>query len=168
VKKATRPGLPDFSWHKIPKWWKITSILPNGHKIYQMAIIYYKWELNTPTYPILRPSKIYPNWDFWFENTYTIWQPWTRRLLQTFVKMFSDTKIWHDVNSLAHKTIDTAGTKWNEEQNMLDPSRGRCYDYNFRRLSSFLGDFRLFSAIFDTFWRFSTMFSEKIGVFLKN
>jgi hypothetical protein len=24
---------------------------------------------------IARPYKIYPNWDFWFENTYTIWQP---------------------------------------------------------------------------------------------
>jgi hypothetical protein len=23
---------------------------------------------NTPTFSILKPSKIYPNWDFWFEN----------------------------------------------------------------------------------------------------
>jgi hypothetical protein len=31
---------------------------PNGHKIYQMGI----------KYSIARPFKIYPNWDFWFEN----------------------------------------------------------------------------------------------------
>jgi hypothetical protein len=24
--------------------------------------------INMPTFSILRPSKIYPNWDFWFEN----------------------------------------------------------------------------------------------------
>jgi hypothetical protein len=23
---------------------------------------------NPPTFSILKPSKIYPNWDFWFEN----------------------------------------------------------------------------------------------------
>jgi hypothetical protein len=35
---------------------------------YQTAIIYSKWASNIPTFSILRPSKIYPNWDFWFEN----------------------------------------------------------------------------------------------------
>jgi hypothetical protein len=33
----------------------------NYRKIYQMAV-------NIPTLSITRPSKIYPNWDFWFEN----------------------------------------------------------------------------------------------------
>jgi hypothetical protein len=32
-------------------------IIPNGRKIY------------VPTFSILRPSKIYPDWYFWFENT---------------------------------------------------------------------------------------------------
>jgi hypothetical protein len=36
--------------------------------MYQLAIIYSKWPWNIPTFPIPRPSKIYPNWDFWFEN----------------------------------------------------------------------------------------------------
>jgi hypothetical protein len=27
-----------------------------------------KWPKNIPAFSILRPSKIYPNWDFWFEN----------------------------------------------------------------------------------------------------
>jgi hypothetical protein len=38
------------------KIYQITTTLPNGHKIYITAL------------SILRPSKIYPNWDFWFEN----------------------------------------------------------------------------------------------------
>jgi hypothetical protein len=33
------PGLPDFSWYKIPKRGKIcTNNLTNDHKIYQMAV----------------------------------------------------------------------------------------------------------------------------------
>jgi hypothetical protein len=35
----------------------------NGHKI------------GIPTFSISKPSKIYPNWDFWFANIQTIWQP---------------------------------------------------------------------------------------------
>jgi hypothetical protein len=35
--------------------------IPNGRKIHQMALKY-------TTFSIARPSKIYPNWDFWFEN----------------------------------------------------------------------------------------------------
>jgi hypothetical protein len=27
-----------------------------------------KWPQNMPITSIARPSKIYPNWDFWFEN----------------------------------------------------------------------------------------------------
>jgi hypothetical protein len=37
---------------------------PNDHKIFQKLT---KWPLNIP-YSIARPSKIYPIWDFWFEN----------------------------------------------------------------------------------------------------
>jgi hypothetical protein len=36
-------GLPDFSWHIIPKrgkLYQITTTLPNGHKIYQMTVKY--------------------------------------------------------------------------------------------------------------------------------
>jgi hypothetical protein len=35
---ATRAGLPDFSWYKIPK----------RGKIYQMAIKYFQWPQNRP------------------------------------------------------------------------------------------------------------------------
>jgi hypothetical protein len=37
-------------------------------KIFQMAIKYTRWPQNIPTSAITRPSKIYPNWDFRFEN----------------------------------------------------------------------------------------------------
>jgi hypothetical protein len=44
--------------------------VPNEHKMYQMVIKYPKWPYNIIIYYIsnLRPSKIYPNWDFWSEN----------------------------------------------------------------------------------------------------
>jgi hypothetical protein len=42
--------------------------ISNGHKIYQMAVKLTKWPLNIPTSSIAKPSIIYPNWDFWFEN----------------------------------------------------------------------------------------------------
>jgi hypothetical protein len=29
---------------------------------------YSKWSNNKTTYSIPRPSRFYPNWDFWFEN----------------------------------------------------------------------------------------------------
>jgi hypothetical protein len=63
-----RTGLPDFSWHNIPKWGKIYQIatkLPNGHKMYQMAVIYSKCQKIIPTFFTPRPSKIDPNCDFW-------------------------------------------------------------------------------------------------------
>jgi hypothetical protein len=34
---GSSPGLPDFSWHNLPKRgqiYQITSTLPNGHKIH--------------------------------------------------------------------------------------------------------------------------------------
>jgi hypothetical protein len=53
--------LPDFPWYKTPKREKYTKWqqnIPIGRKIYQMA-------KNMPTSSITRPSKMYPNWDFW-------------------------------------------------------------------------------------------------------
>jgi hypothetical protein len=51
-------GLPDFSWYSKPKWQKISKL----------AGKYTEWPLNIPTSSVARPSKIYPNWHFWFEN----------------------------------------------------------------------------------------------------
>jgi hypothetical protein len=42
--------------------------LSNGHKLYQIAINHTKWPFNMLTSFIARPSKLYPNRDFWFEN----------------------------------------------------------------------------------------------------
>jgi hypothetical protein len=64
-------GLPDFSWRNIPKRgeiYQITTTLPNGHRIYQRNVKYSKWPWNIPAFSMLRPSKIYPSWYFWFEN----------------------------------------------------------------------------------------------------
>jgi hypothetical protein len=36
-------GLPDFSWHNIPKREKWTQNIPNGHKIDKLAVKYTKW-----------------------------------------------------------------------------------------------------------------------------
>jgi hypothetical protein len=47
------------------------EIIPKEHKIYQMAVKYFRWPANAPTFSNLRPSKTYPNWDFWYEK-YTI------------------------------------------------------------------------------------------------
>jgi hypothetical protein len=52
----------------------LDKIYQNGGKYtkmalnYQMAVKYSKWPNNIPTFPISRPSKIYPNWDFGFEK----------------------------------------------------------------------------------------------------
>jgi hypothetical protein len=61
-----KPGLPDFLGPSIPNYTKRPYIIPNGHKLYQMAIKYVK----VPTFCIPRPSKIYQNWYFWFENSH--------------------------------------------------------------------------------------------------
>jgi hypothetical protein len=67
-------GLPDFSWDMTPKQEKN---VPNEHKMHQIVIKYLKPPYNIPngqyTYICINifqlgPSKIYPNWDFWFEN----------------------------------------------------------------------------------------------------
>jgi hypothetical protein len=36
--------------------------------MYQMAVVHSKSPKNITTFSIPRPSKIYPNWYFWFEN----------------------------------------------------------------------------------------------------
>jgi hypothetical protein len=63
-RQGSTSGLPDFSWYNIPKQKKYTKgphNVPNGHKITN-------WPQNMPTSSITGPSKIYPNWDFWYEN----------------------------------------------------------------------------------------------------
>jgi hypothetical protein len=47
---------------------KLTQNVLNGHKISQMSIKYSKWPQTISTFSNLRPSQIYPNRDFWFEN----------------------------------------------------------------------------------------------------
>jgi hypothetical protein len=70
--KVVCPGwcrVADFSRYNTPKWGKIyqmTTKVPNGHKIYHLAV---KMAIKIPTSSFARPSKIYPNWDFGFENT---------------------------------------------------------------------------------------------------
>jgi hypothetical protein len=60
--------LIDTKYQKPGKIYQITTKLPNEHKIYQMALINSKLEYNLPIFSIIRPSKIYPIRDFWFEN----------------------------------------------------------------------------------------------------
>jgi hypothetical protein len=43
--------------------------VPNGYSIYHINTKYTKWPQNIRTFWVLRPSKIYPNWDFWYTNT---------------------------------------------------------------------------------------------------
>jgi hypothetical protein len=50
---------------KCTKWAKN---VPNGHIKSQMPIKYHRWPLNISTFSNLSHSKIYPNWNFWFEN----------------------------------------------------------------------------------------------------
>jgi hypothetical protein len=50
------------------KIYQMPTKLLNGHKMYQIAVKYSKWSYNIPSFFIPRPSKIYPNWYFWYEN----------------------------------------------------------------------------------------------------
>jgi hypothetical protein len=73
--------LPDLSRYKIPKrkkYAKLPQNIPNVHKIYQKTKKWTKNPQNIATPSIAIPSKIYPNFEFWFENK-TIWQPCTCR-----------------------------------------------------------------------------------------
>jgi hypothetical protein len=57
------------TWYQNPgKCTKWTQNVPNGHKISQTSLKYSKWPYNILAFSNLRVSKIYPNWDFWFEN----------------------------------------------------------------------------------------------------
>jgi hypothetical protein len=70
-KNVFTAGLPDFSWYNIPKRGKIhqmTTYNTKWPKIYLMVGKLTKLPQNIPTSSIVRPSKIYPNWNFWFEN----------------------------------------------------------------------------------------------------
>jgi hypothetical protein len=40
----------------------------NEHKMYLMVMKYSKWPQNMSIFSNLRPTKIYPIWDFWFKN----------------------------------------------------------------------------------------------------
>jgi hypothetical protein len=46
------------------KIYQIATKLSNGHKIYQMVVLYSKWPQKIPTFFISRPPKIHPNLDF--------------------------------------------------------------------------------------------------------
>jgi hypothetical protein len=46
----------------------MTTKLPNAHKMYPVVVQYSKWSEYITTFSIPRSSKIYPNWDFWFEK----------------------------------------------------------------------------------------------------
>jgi hypothetical protein len=58
--KSSKPGLPDFSWHNIPKTGKINQMtikftkfpqnLPNFHKIYQISTKFTKFPQNLPNF----------------------------------------------------------------------------------------------------------------------
>jgi hypothetical protein len=55
-----------FLGPNIPKRKNITKLpqnTPNGHKLYQKDIKYSRWSFSIP-----RPTKVYPNWDFRYEN----------------------------------------------------------------------------------------------------
>jgi hypothetical protein len=59
------PGLPDFSLYYLPKRWKN---IPKSHNIYQMDVKRsngHKVHQHRP----LQDPKMYPNLDFWVENT---------------------------------------------------------------------------------------------------
>jgi hypothetical protein len=47
---------------------RFPDIYQNIYKIYPMAVKSTKWSYNLPTSSTARPSKIYANLDFWFEN----------------------------------------------------------------------------------------------------
>jgi hypothetical protein len=64
----SRAGLPDFSRYKNgKKYAKLPRNIPKCDKIYKMAVKF-QIAIKIPNISIPRPSKIFPNWDFWFEN----------------------------------------------------------------------------------------------------
>jgi hypothetical protein len=75
--------LPDFF---LVQNTKLPKNIPNGRRIDQMAGELTKWLYNIPVSSIARPSKIYPNWDFWFENNF--WQSGNPGTIQFFGNIF--------------------------------------------------------------------------------
>jgi hypothetical protein len=71
---VSKTGLPDFSLSKHTKMGKIYQRTTKYTKrtyvctLYQFALKCAKWSQNIQTVSSQRPSKIYPNRDFWFEN----------------------------------------------------------------------------------------------------
>jgi hypothetical protein len=53
---------------KTEKSTKRTQNVPYDHKISQLSVKHSKWPSNMSTFSNPRPSKIYPNWNFWVEN----------------------------------------------------------------------------------------------------
>jgi hypothetical protein len=73
---TARAGLPDFQWFNKPKFTKWPKNIPKRRKIYK------KWPQNGPNghkiyqhLPLQDSPKFTQNWDFWYENIHTIWQP---------------------------------------------------------------------------------------------
>jgi hypothetical protein len=50
------------------KYAKGPKTIPNGNKLYRGRKILYINVIKYTNISIPRPSKFYPNWDFWFEN----------------------------------------------------------------------------------------------------
>jgi hypothetical protein len=74
--KSFRSRVSHFSWCNIPKRKKCTKWplnIPNGHYIYPMAVKYV-YQMTITFANTAKPSKIYPDWNIWFENICTIWQ----------------------------------------------------------------------------------------------
>jgi hypothetical protein len=64
-------GLPDSSRRNIPNLGKIYQIAtksPNGHTMFQMAVLYSKWPKNTPTFFHNKVLENLPKFGFWFEK----------------------------------------------------------------------------------------------------
>jgi hypothetical protein len=58
----------DSMYQNGEKFHRIATELPNGLKIYKLAVLYSKRLNNMSTFSNSRPSKIYPNCDFRSEN----------------------------------------------------------------------------------------------------
>jgi hypothetical protein len=83
--------------HKVTKWpqnYQMT-IKYTVHKV----TMYSRWPENIPTFVLPRPSKIYPNWGFWWE-LYTIWQPWFRS------ERDGESSLWLNEAKLSNKKLN--------------------------------------------------------------
>jgi hypothetical protein len=72
-------GLPDFSWHNIPKRGKIyqiTKALPKDYKIYQITVKYTKIAVKYTNIFHYKSVQNLPKLAFLVWK-YTIWQPWS-------------------------------------------------------------------------------------------